>query len=406
MRADLTARVQGIIGRIAAIDWRCPRHDPKRAAAAYERWLAIFGVRRQVRWVADPAEAWQLPPEYGVHVWAMVAASNPARSSTIRLLINDTAGETSRWGAFSTGAVVAGNWAFAVTVPMAAAEGVLNAWFAAWTQFAAGKATRAHAMALLCSPFQWPAPAPPVMASAAADALAACSDPIRWAALADVLVGKQNNTGETAKRSSDIKVPTREALIEDLIAIAEPMVDACEAGAFAHVLLAEDVVVLAAPSIWTDGRALHRADGPAIAWPRTKAYAWKGVLVPERAIIEPQSITPDMIRFESAPVLQHALIDIFAHTHGHPRCMQDLGGVMMHEDHTGRLWWFNPNRDLRALQPGDLKMVEVTNGTAEADGSCRTYWLNVPPEMRSAKAAVAWTYGMTPEQYDGLVMRT
>jgi len=50
--------------------------------------------------------------------------------------------------------------------------------------------------------------------------------------------------------------------------------------------------------------------------------------------------------------------------------------------------------------------VEVTNGTAEADGSRKTYWLNVPPEMRSAKAAVAWTYGMTPEQYDGLVIRT
>jgi hypothetical protein len=48
----------------------------------------------------------------------------------------------------------------------------------------------------------------------------------------------------------------------------------------------------------------------------------------------------------------------------------------------------------------------VVNGTAESDGSHKHYFLRVPSRMRSAREAVAWTYGMTPEQYGGLELRT
>jgi hypothetical protein len=84
--------------------------------------------------------------------------------------------------------------------------------------------------------------------------------------------------------------------------------------------------------------------------------------------------------------------------------MQDMGGIVLHEDPTGRLWSLNPARLLP--QPGDLKMVEVVNGTPEPDGSRKTYWLNVPPDVETARQAVAWTYGLTPNDYDGLVVRT
>jgi hypothetical protein len=33
----------------------------------------------------------------------------------------------------------------------------------------------------------------------------------------------------------------------------------------------------------------------------------------------------------------------------------------------------------------------------------RTYWLRVPPQTRTARSAVAWTFGLTPEQYAPLV---
>lgn len=38
-------------------------------------------------------------------------------------------------------------------------------------------------------------------------------------------------------------------------------------------------------------------------------------------------------------------------------------------------------------------VVEVVNSTPEPDGSHRTYFLRVPPTMRTATAAVAWTFG-------------
>jgi hypothetical protein len=55
---------------------------------------------------------------------------------------------------------------------------------------------------------------------------------------------------------------------------------------------------------------------------------------------------------------------------------------------------------------GSWTAVKVTNGTTEPDGSCKRYFLRVPSAMRTAREGVAWTYGLTPEQYAGLELRT
>ena len=44
-------------------------------------------------------------------------------------------------------------------------------------------------------------------------------------------------------------------------------------------------------------------------------------------------------------------------------------------------------------------MVEVVNSTPEPDGSHATYWLRVPPDIRSAHAAVAWTFRLNEGTY-------
>ena len=48
-------------------------------------------------------------------------------------------------------------------------------------------------------------------------------------------------------------------------------------------------------------------------------------------------------------------------------------------------------------------MVEVQNSTPEPDGSVRTYFLRVPPGMASARAAVAWTFGLDGASYQPIV---
>jgi len=47
----------------------------------------------------------------------------------------------------------------------------------------------------------------------------------------------------------------------------------------------------------------------------------------------------------------------------------------------------------------DLVIVEVTNTTPEPDGTARTYWLRVPPDMRTARQAVAWTFELDEGEY-------
>ena len=49
--------------------------------------------------------------------------------------------------------------------------------------------------------------------------------------------------------------------------------------------------------------------------------------------------------------------------------------------------------------------VKVINGTPEPDGSYAEYFLEVPPDMETAKEAVAWTYGLHPDDYN-LIIRT
>jgi hypothetical protein len=39
-------------------------------------------------------------------------------------------------------------------------------------------------------------------------------------------------------------------------------------------------------------------------------------------------------------------------------------------------------------------LVEVVNATQEPDGWHRRYYLRVPPSIRTARAAVAWTFGI------------
>ena len=39
------------------------------------------------------------------------------------------------------------------------------------------------------------------------------------------------------------------------------------------------------------------------------------------------------------------------------------------------------------------QVVEVVNATPEPDGSYRRYFLRVPPQVRTAREAVAWTFG-------------
>ena len=153
------------------------------------------------------------------------------------------------------------------------------------------------------------------------------------------------------------------------------------------------------PSVlsWDVRGRLHGARGPALAYPDGWSYyAWKGVEVPAALIEQQDKITLRSIDREPDPIIRRTMIDIitparFVAMGGAVRAAQDNAGILWRKS-----WWTGDN----------WAAVEVVNGTQERDGTHHRYFLQVPAELRTARAAVAWTYGMSEDQYTRLVVRT
>jgi hypothetical protein len=151
-------------------------------------------------------------------------------------------------------------------------------------------------------------------------------------------------------------------------------------------------VVSVRPAVLTrdDQGRLHGEDGPAIAYPDGLAlHRWRGMPVPADLIGQLDRLTVERIQAEQNAELRRVLTERY----GFDRYLRDAGATRVHADETGVLWRLPTHGD----EP--LVMVEVTNSTPEPDGSSRRYWLRVPPGTRSAHEAVAWTFGLTPEEY-------
>jgi hypothetical protein len=142
---------------------------------------------------------------------------------------------------------------------------------------------------------------------------------------------------------------------------------------------------------------LHDAAGPALRYPdRWSVWAWKGVEVPAWIIMQPERVTLAAIDEETNVQRRRCMIEIMT-----PHRYVALGGATrIAEDETGVLW--------RRIWPGTdaWAAVEVVNATPDADGTHQHFFLQVPATMRSAREAVAWTYGLRPDAYAGLVART
>jgi hypothetical protein len=124
-----------------------------------------------------------------------------------------------------------------------------------------------------------------------------------------------------------------------------------------------------------------------------KIYALHGVPVPADLIEHPELLSVQRIDAERNVELRRVLIDRY----GISKYLQDTGAGIMDKTERGTLY-------LKQL-PGDeaLAIVQVKNSTAEADGTYKEYFLRVPPTCRTAQEAIAWTFGMTTEEYDPAV---
>lgn len=140
------------------------------------------------------------------------------------------------------------------------------------------------------------------------------------------------------------------------------------------------------------GGLLHADEGAAVAWPSgaMPMWRWHGLPVAEHVMAPVETMDARRIRRERSVIQRDVMIERF----GLEKFMRECGAKPAHGDEAGTLWVVKhpiPRRRVAA--------VEVVNGTPEADGSYRRYFLRVPNTVRTAKGAVAWTYGLTSEQY-------
>jgi hypothetical protein len=145
-----------------------------------------------------------------------------------------------------------------------------------------------------------------------------------------------------------------------------------------------------------DGR-LHYVDGAAVAWRDGAGLGFlHGVHIDLALLSRPLTLT-EILNTENAEV-RRRLIELYER--GDPgRFIRDADADVLEFDFD-RLG--NRRRLLRFALWGDepYVAVEVTNSTPEPDGSQKYYILRVPPTMRSCREAVAWTFGLTSNEYD------
>jgi hypothetical protein len=135
---------------------------------------------------------------------------------------------------------------------------------------------------------------------------------------------------------------------------------------------------------------LHHGGGPALFYPDGWGlHAWRGMPIPPELTTTLHELTAEQIRVETNAEIRRVMLEHF----GFERYLRDSAARELHRDEWGTLWRVELPRD----EP--LVMVEVTNATPEPDGTRRTYFLRVPPTTRTAHEAVAWTFGLSPQEY-------
>ena len=170
----------------------------------------------------------------------------------------------------------------------------------------------------------------------------------------------------------------------------------------------------------------HCDTGPSHRWrDGWSLYHVHGVVVPEYVIERPHEITVAAIDSEANSEVRRVMIERY----GAGRYLTDTGAKPVSKDECGILYRKSLPED------EDLVMVRVLNSTPEPDGVMtadearavfgdavveaniaamwragrakelmqaprfKEYFLRVPPTMRTAREAVAWTFELSPEQY-------
>ena len=129
---------------------------------------------------------------------------------------------------------------------------------------------------------------------------------------------------------------------------------------------------------------IHCESGPAyIDGYGNETYALDGVIVPRQVVMAPDTLTLDDVIGCTNQEIRRVIIS------SAPARIFEGAGKVVHEDDTGQLW------KCGFIDDEELALVRVIDASTD-----RIYWLRVPPEMSTAKEAVAWTFSMEATDYN------
>jgi hypothetical protein len=170
------------------------------------------------------------------------------------------------------------------------------------------------------------------------------------------------------------------------LAAVEPLLEAIEAGVFAFAPRGNCLLLAERPRLRLDeNRLLHAWDGnAAVQWPGSGYHYWCGVAMTDEAGSDPDALTPSRVLGWANAERRRVAIERF----GWDWLLNRFQEVQ--QDDYGRLY-----KSRTPIDGETVTVVRVTNATREPDGSRKQYFLRVPPSTRTARQAIAWTFGYT-----------
>jgi hypothetical protein len=138
---------------------------------------------------------------------------------------------------------------------------------------------------------------------------------------------------------------------------------------------------------------LHNPAGAAIRYVDWGLYVVHGVRIPAEIIERPESITVKQIDEEPNSEIRRIMVDTYDRQHYAGAFLVDGNSKQINLDECGTLYL----REMGEDEP--IVMVKVTNSTPEPDRNYKDYFIRVPPAIKTAREAVAWTFDQSPEDY-------
>lgn len=145
---------------------------------------------------------------------------------------------------------------------------------------------------------------------------------------------------------------------------------------------------------------LHSNEGPPIAWREEELYFLRGMPVPSWWVTNPEKITVKLIDEQQNMELRSAMLDLV----GMERYLIESNARELdrYTDSRGEPVILY-HRAMSRSREEDIYALMMTNHSPEPDGTFKKYVIRVPPTMRKAKAAMAWSYGLEEDQYDPMI---